>query len=188
MRGRAGMTFLTAKARAGLGAVALAALGLSACNMPPPGAPGPAMPIVHLGLMPVESTACLGPVQASSNAPILRDARLAATGGTAKLTGCILNPGPLAYRAIMVEITFFDSEGHVLSSVTHDATMLPPYSASPAAQSGAPRWLIPIDVEADPNAVQAEVVVHALVCPGSSPRGCTEEHDTAVVNVSIAKS
>jgi len=65
---------------------------------------------------------------------------------------------------------------------------LPAYSATPAAQTGAPRWLIPIDVEADPNAVQAEVVVHALVCAGIGVRGCTEEHDTAVVAVSAAKT
>lgn len=163
------------------------ALAATACTLPPAnqGMPGP---IVHLGLMPNDPTACLGPVRATSNMPLLRDAKLGATNGEAKLTGCVINPGPLGYRAIIVEITFFDSEGHILSSVTRDSIDLPAYSATPAAQTGAPRWLIPIDVSADPNAVQAEVVVHALVCAGTGPRGCTEEHDTSVVSVSAAKT
>ncbi len=164
-----------------------AALALAGCEMPPP-PQGPGTPIVHLGLMPNDPAPCLGAVRSVSNAPILRDAKLAATGGIAKLTGCILNPGPLGYRAIIVEISFFDAEGHLLSSLTRDSVDLPAYSASPSQPTGAPRWLIPIDVEADPNAIQAEVVVHALVCAGIGVRGCTEEHDTAVVAVSAAKT
>ncbi len=163
-----------------------AALVLAGCQVPPPRQAG--TPIVHLGLMPLDPAPCLGALHSISNAPILRDAKLAATNGTAKLTGCILNPGPLDYRAIIVEISFFDSEGHLLSSLTRDSVDLPAYAAAPAKTAGPPRWLIPIDVEADPNAVQAEVVVHALVCAGLGVRGCTEEHDTAVVAVSAART
>ncbi len=171
----------------GLLVTCAAVLALAGCQMPPP-RQGPGTPIVHLGLMPTDPAPCLGPVRSVSNAPVLRDARLAASNGEAKLTGCILNPGPLDYRAIIVEISFFDSEGHLLSSLTRDSVDLPAYAAIPAKPAGAPRWLIPIDVEADPNAVQAEVVVHALVCAGIGVRGCTEEHDTAVVAVSAAKT
>lgn len=163
------------------------ALAATACT-PPPSNQAMMGPIVHLGLMPNDPTACLGPIHAASNMPLLRDAKLAAVGGEAKLTGCILNPGPLGYRAIIVEITFFDAEGHILSSVTRDSIDLPAYSATPAAQAGAPRWLIPVDISTDPNAVQAQVVVHALVCAGITTRGCTEEHDTSVVSVSAAKT
>lgn len=163
------------------------ALTLAGCQMPgPPQSPG--TPIVHLGLMPNDPAPCLAALRSTGNAPILRDAKLATTNGTAKLTGCILNPGPLSYRAIIVEISFFDAEGHLLSSLTRDSVDLPAYSATPAQASGAPRWLIPIDVDADPNAIQAEVVVHALVCAGPGVRGCTEEHDTAVVAVSAART
>jgi len=160
-------------------------LVLAGCQTQSP-APPPGMPIVHLGLLNKAPAVCHAAPHATSNAPLLGDARLSVTDGSARLTGCIVNPGPLDYSAVVVEIAFFDAGGHLLNALSRDSAMLPAYAASPAEAAPAPNWAIPLDVSGDPNATEVEVLVHTLLCPGASGRGCVEEHDTGAVRLSVS--
>lgn len=149
---------------------------LGGCNVPPPSSQS----AVGTRAVVLDNAACAAPVATNSNFPIIRDAMLRLENGMAVLTGCVINPGPNAYRDLGVEAAFFDQQGHLLNSVGEGATYLPPYAAPPASATGLPRWMQPFDVQSYSNAAQAEILLDTVICAPDG-RTCSEEHETAVV-------
>jgi hypothetical protein len=157
----------------------LAVAGLAAlpgCTLPPQQSAVP----LHTGQIALNDAACLAPLSAVSNAPIIRDGQLRIENDAAVLSGCVINPGPREYRLLDLEFAFFDAQGRLLSAGGDQTSYLPPYSATPASPSGAPRWLEPFDIQSEPSATQAQIMVHAILC-SSDGKSCSEEHGMAVV-------
>jgi len=121
----------------------------------------------------IEQAACLAPMHSTAAEPLFRDLRLASQDGASVLSGCLINPGQREFRSAYLEFQFFDKDGHLVDSVSKRIGTLPAYNRPPAVEQGLPRWMESFMVPTVPQAVRAQIIVHALVCaPGD--KDCAE--------------